>query len=615
MLKNNHGIKDKIEHLLLFGSNKLLSWLYVVSKGAKVLGLLLSIVVLQVFIYEIGFDCEPSTKNMILDFYRLAVEYFTIIFTVTVLSSVLSSGREKIKLPNLILYVLLLSTFIPIIDKTVYHDGEPLLREILASDLYRRIVLVLLSVLYVSSSLIGLLGRKTSPPLIIMSSFAFIIMVGAGLLLLPNSTHDSISVVDAFFVSTSSVCVTGLTPFEISEIFTPMGQYVILVLIQIGGLGFMTLTSFFALFFIGNTSLYNQIIVSDIISSGSVNSIYSTLVRILGVTLLIEVVGLFLIWLNIHGTMGMAPIEEFEFALFHAISAFCNAGFSTLPGNLSNNLVSGNTSFITTIAFLIIFGGIGFPIITNFTKTTYNKVMNFIYKMIHRRRVSRNMLVYSINTKLVLTTTLCLIVGGTLLIAIFEWNGALAGMSAYEKIVQSFFAAVSPRTAGFNTIDLTTFSIQTYILTLMLMWIGGGSQSTAGGIKVNAFAVSFASAVAFARGKGRVDVMCRQLSHDTITRAYTTIFISVVIIFISIMVLSIIEPDISLQELFYEVISAVSTVGLSLGTTPLLSENGKIVIIILMYIGRIGIITLLLGSIRQSKNTKFNHPMDDIIIT
>lgn len=192
-------------------------------------------------------------------------------------------------------------------------------------------------------------------------------MIGTGLLMLPRCTMNGISWVDSLFISTSAVCVTGLTSVDVASTFTPTGFVVIILLIQIGGLGVMTLTSFFAMFFMGNTSLYNQLVVRDMVSSNSLNSLLSTLVYILAFTLVIEGIGMLAIWGDIHGTMGMDLQEELAFSAFHAISAFCNAGFSTLPGNLGNPLVmTGHNPFFIYISLLIILGGIGFPILVNF---------------------------------------------------------------------------------------------------------------------------------------------------------------------------------------------------------------------------------------------------------
>ena len=614
MPKLKEELSIKIKHLLLF-SRRFITYLSIGSKMANFIALILSAVVIQAFIYEIGFQYSSEIGNTISIFYDSAIKTFTVIALINLASNYFSRTMSEIKTSYFIIHFLLICAFIPLIDRSIYPDGDPLIIRVLTSYPYQISILLLISILNISTSFIGLLAKKTSPPLILMISFATIIMVGAILLLMPNSTKGDISLIDALFVSTSAVCVTGLVPFEISEVFTTMGQWIILVLIQIGGLGLMTLTSFFTLFFMGNTSIYNQIAVSDMISAGSLNSLLSTLIRILGVTFGIEILGFFIIWYTIHGTMGVSIDQEIQFAVFHSISAFCNAGFSTLPGNLTNPILTGNSSFFVIISFIIILGGIGFPIIINFSEITYNKFINFCNKLRKQKNRQRRRYVYNINTKIVLITTFLLLLGGATAIAVFEWDKALAGMSVSEKLAQVFFNATTPRTAGFNTLDMASFSMQTTILTLFLMWVGGGSQSTAGGIKVTTLAVAIISSMSFAKGKNRVDLMGRQLSADSINRANTTIFVSVIILISSIMTLSILEPNIPIMGIVYECVSALSTVGLSMNTTPLLSTDGKLVIITLMYIGRIGIITLLLGIISHSKKTKYNYPIDDVIIT
>ena len=260
--------------------------------------------------------------------------------------------------------------------------------------------------------------------------------------------------------------------------------------------------------------------------------------------------------------MGMTINEEIFFSVFHAISAFCNAGFSTLTDNLSNpNILTGHNGFYLVLSILIVLGGIGFPILVNFhwviayylTKLRSNHSQSYVHLV-------------NINTKLVLTTSAILIVLGTVSIAILEWNGTFASMSTSEKLVQSLFNSVAPRTAGFNSVDMTRFSLLTILIYTFLMWIGGASQSTAGGIKVNTLAVAFANFVATVKG------------------------------------------------LFFETVSAYSTVGASLNITPLLGDDSKILISILMFIGRVGLITILMSLVQHGGNLKYRLPQDDVII-
>ena len=269
-----------------------------------------------------------------------------------------------------------------------------------------------------------MLGRRTNPSLILAVSFFVIILIGTGLLLLPRCTVEGVvlSWVDALFTSTSAVCVTGLVPVDVSATFTPMGLTVIILLIQVGGLGVMTLTSFFAMFFMGNTSLYNQLVVRDMVSSNSLGSLLSTLLYILGFTMVIEGAGMVSIWLGIHGTLGMSLEEELAFSAFHSISAFCNAGFSTLPGNLGNPMVmTGHNSLYISVSLLIILGGIGFPILVNFKDIVLYHLRRF-WKFVRTLKLDRHKKqhLYNLNTKIVLIVTLLLLVLGTLAVAAFR---------------------------------------------------------------------------------------------------------------------------------------------------------------------------------------------------
>ena len=378
----------------------------------------------------------------------------------------------------------------------------------------------------------------------------------------------------------------------------------------------MTLTSFFAMFFMGNTSLYNQLVVRDMVSSNSLRSLLSTLLYILGFTLVIEGVGMASIWFSIHGTLGMDLEDELAFSAFHSISAFCNAGFSTLPGNLGNPMVmTGHNSLYISVSLLIILGGIGFPILVNFKDIVLYYLRRF-WKFLHTwepDRHSRKHL-YILNTKIVLIMTFLLLLFGTLAIAAFEWNGSFAGMSVADKWTQAFFNATCPRTAGFTSVDLATLSMQSILIYILLMWIGGAAQSTAGGVKVNAFAVVVLNLFAVLRGAERVEVFGRELSHDSIRRSNATVVMSLGVLFLFVFILSILEPEMSIMTLTFECVSALSTVGSSLNATPLLRDESKLLVALLMFVGRVGLITLMLGVIKQKKNTKYRYPKDDIII-
>lgn len=566
-------------------------------------------------VYEHGFIISEGAEA------DLGVLYRTVwgVFLVQTTMHIGLAYRETLKKYRTftwVLNILLYLTLIPVIFFEPESGALKYFWLFLNNRIFQLILLLLLSLLRLSSGVIGLLGKRTNPSLILAGSFFLIICIGTGLLMLPRCTVDGISWVNALFVSTSAVCVTGLVPVDVATTFTSLGQLVIIILIQIGGLGVMTLTCFFAMFFMGNTSVYNQLAVRDMISSDSLSSLLSTVIYILFFTLVIEGAGMLVLFLSIHGTLGMTVQQEMVFAAFHSISAFCNAGFSTLSENLGNPLVMQHHNLLyITISVLIILGGIGFPILVNFKHIAgYHLKRLFYFIRTGKRDRQRIRHLYNLNTKIVLLTTLILLTGGTIAILLFEWNGAFAGMSMPDKWVQAFFNATCPRTAGFTSIGLTSFSLQSLLLMLLLMFIGGAAQSTAGGVKVNAFAAAVLSLFAVIRGKSWVEVFRRQLSVDSIRRSNATLVMYLMILFLGVFVLSVLEPHASLLALVFECTSALSTVGSSLGLTPALGEAGKLFVSLLMFIGRVGVITIVLGFVPPQKHTKYKYPDDNLII-
>ena len=609
----------KIYHKILLYQNKLLQpYVRILLRMMAVLTYMASLLLIVGVVYEHGFPLSATDISHLKILYKAVWIIFLIDVTLHIFLEYKGTKKNFRKLAWILSWLLYL-TLVPVIFHRPDEEGAILyVWDFLGSKLYHIPLLLLFSFLNLSNGLVRLLGRRTNPSLILAVSFFVIILIGTGLLLLPRCTVEGVvlSWVDALFTSTSAVCVTGLVPVDVSATFTPMGLTVIILLIQVGGLGVMTLTSFFAMFFMGNTSLYNQLVVRDMVSSNSLGSLLSTLLYILGFTMVIEGAGMVSIWLGIHGTLGMSLEEELAFSAFHSISAFCNAGFSTLPGNLGNPMVmTGHNSLYISVSLLIILGGIGFPILVNFKDIVLYHLRRF-WKFVRTLKLDRHKKqhLYNLNTKIVLIVTLLLLVLGTLAVAAFEWNGSFVGMSVADKWTQAFFNATCPRTAGFSSVDLTSLSVQTILIYIFLMWIGGAAQSTAGGVKVNAFAVVVLNLIAVLRGTERVEVFGRELSHDSIRRSNATVVMSLGVLFLFIFVLSILEPKMSVMTLTFECVSALSTVGSSLNATPLLRDESKLLVALLMFVGRVGLITLMLGIVKQKKNTKYRYPSDDIII-
>ena len=575
----------------------------IVTNWCKLFIYILSAIVISSIIIDYGFELHISELNIIHSIYRFAWWFYLVLYLLMIIFK-----RKYINRRTLFFTIFVaLLLFLSIIGSNFNF-----------SHIINRFFLFVFSIIELSRGIINLIGKKTNPALVLSLGFLFIILVGAILLMVPRSTlpHLRISVVDALFVSTSAVGVTGLSPVEISSTFTLAGQVIILVLIQIGALGVMTITSIFTLFFMGETSLSSQLVLRDMVGSERLSSLISTLLYILGFTFVIELAGVGFVWLSVHDTLGYTLEEELFFSIFHSISAFCNAGFSTLDGNLGNVAVMrGNNLFYVIISILVILGGIGFPILVNFKKMLFYYIKWFAYRVgIIKNRPLRYLHLTNLNTKIVIYSTICLIVIGTLLIAVIEWNSAFASMDTIEKIIQSLFNAVVPRTAGFNSVDLTSFSFLTIIIYTFLMWVGGASQSTAGGIKVNTFMVAIANFISILGGKENVQLYGREINTYSVRRVGAIIFGSLATILLFWSLLILIEYDIKPHKLLFETVSAISTVGSSLGVTPHLKPESKILLSLLMFIGRVGLITVLTGLMEPGKKQLYRYPSENVII-
>lgn len=475
--------------------------------------------------------------------------------------------------------------------------------------------LLIVSGIELGRAVSNLLSRHINPAAILAGSFAIFILVGSLLLMLPNCTYNGISYIDSLFTASSAVCITGLTTVSLPETFTTTGQIIILILVQIGGLGIMTFTSFFAFFFMGQTSLKSQVQLSDILSSDIMGGLGRTLLKIFIVTVSIELFGALLLFATIHNEATFAsPGESFYFSIFHSISAFCNAGFSTLPDGLYNPAVRYLWGIPTIISWLVIFGGIGFPIFSNFLTILGNGFRN-LFRLAVRQPMIRRPRKWSLNSYIVLKMTAILLIGAWVFVLWAEWNHSLAGYPVSGKLAHGFMMAVTPRSAGFASVNLHQMLPATLILTSILMWIGAGPQSTGGGIKVTTFYIALKNIGRTIRGVERpLEVNKRQIPAGSVRRAFAVIAVTLTTLGVSIIVLSLLEPEIPLDELAFEAVSALGTTGLSLGATPELGDAAKGIIIVLMFVGRVGIVSLMTIFIRRESFHPYSYPKEEILI-
>lgn len=472
------------------------------------------------------------------------------------------------------------------------------------------------SALYLCYAFIRSIGKHTNPSLILAFSFLIFIAIGSALLMLPKCTYAGITLADSIFVSTSAVCICGLTPVDVSTTFTPLGLCIIAVMMQVGALGVMTFTSFFALFFSGRPSIYSQLMVKDVIYSKTINSLIPTLLYILSFTLAVEAIGAVAIYWSVVDTIpGYTQSDYMVFASFHSLSAFCNAGFSTIGQGLSNPaLLHGSQTVYLVISLLVIAGGIGFPILVNAKDAISTRLRQLWRRNVRHRQTERPPHLYTINSRVALLTSMLLFLLGAIAFYLLERNNSLAGMSPWAQGVQSLFNAVTPRSAGFSSVNPAGFLPTTLLMVLLLMWIGGSSQSTAGGIKVNTFAAAMLHLKATVLGRRSVTVYNRTISDSSLSRAQSVIILSIISFFAVAFILVMLEPQLPVRMLLFEAVSALFTVGSSLGATPLLSEGSEILLCIAMFVGRVGLLSLLAGMAGEHHKPQPQLPEDNLII-
>ena len=453
-----------------------------------------------------------------------------------------------------------------------------------------------------------------NPAQLFIISFLILIIIGTLCLMLPKATHNGISFLDALFTSTSAVCVTGLIVVDTGSYFTTFGQSIILVLIQLGGLGIMTFASYFSYFFRGSTSYENQLMMKNVTDSETLGEVFSALKKILFITFVFEFIGGLLIYMSLDPQLFETVGDRIFFSVFHTISGFCNAGFSTLEYSLYQPEYRFNFPLHIILSVLFILGGLGFPIVLNIYK--YGKY--FIKKNFLRFKRPDQPVhmpwVLNLNSRIVLVTTAILLVGGTVFFMFFEYNNTLKDYNFLGKLAASFFGSSTPRTAGFNSVDMGALHFSTIMAIMFLMWIGASPGSTGGGIKTSTIAIATLNFLSLAKGKDRVEVYNREIANNSLRRAFAIMTLSILFVGLSILMISYFDPDMHLLDVAFESISAYSTVGLSLGITANFSGASKIVIIMTMFAGRVSMLTIMAAFLADVKHLNYKYPTEEVLI-
>jgi trk system potassium uptake protein len=439
-------------------------------------------------------------------------------------------------------------------------------------------------------------GKRLTPVQLIALYFFIAIVIGGSLLALPfsHAPGKDVSFLNAIFTATSAICVTGLTVVDTGTTFSVVGQIIILILIQAGGLGIITLGTLVAFASGRRVGFRERMNLQAQLNAFQVGGVVRLIQRIVLLTFTIQAIGVLILWTR------FAPLEGvgggFYYALFHSVSGFNNAGFSLYPDNLMRFVADPVVNF--TIMTLIILGGLGFIV-----------EMNIIAHYREGRKVP-----FTLHTKTVLALTGALIGIGAVVFLLFEWSHSFAGFPVWQKFMAALFQSVTPRTAGFNTVDYAQMDESSLLFTTLLMFIGASPGSTGGGIKTVTFFVLIGSVWSISRGRGELTLFGRRVALDTVIKSAVISVLSLMIIGAMLTLLILTDPEKDAFRLTFEAVSAFGTVGLSTGITGAMSEMGKVILILLMYLGRIGPLTFTLALIEGSHDKKVRYPIEEVVI-
>lgn len=432
---------------------------------------------------------------------------------------------------------------------------------------------------------------------IIILGIIAINIIGAIILTLPVSSKsgEGTNFLDALFTSASAVCVNGLVINDTGTYWSTFGQIVLIILSEIGGLGIMSFTIFIAILLGKKITLKDRLTLQSSMNTFSIQGLVKMIKYIMYVAFSVQFFGILLLSTQFVPEFGIK--KGMFYSLFHSVSAFCNVGMDLFGDFKSLTEYYNNPIIIITISILVIIGGLGFTVLIELYN--YKEIKNI-----------------SVHTKMVLFISTILIILGALFIFILEYNNpkTLGDMSIFNKILNSIFASITPRTAGFNTISTEGMTKAGKIVTIMLMFIGGSPGSTAGGLKTSTFGIIIFTIISVIRGRDDTEAFGRRFSKEVVYKSFSLLIIGIILVIAATMLLSITEYDETFISILYEATSAIGTAGLSTGVTQRLSGIGKVIIIIMMYIGRIGPFTLAFALTNNKKKTGIRYPEGRILI-
>ena len=592
------SIREKI-NLALYDSKERVLNLF------KIGSFLIASLILSLLIYQFGFNPSDLVKEWIL----IAIKGSFVFYILKYLTDILYN-YEPLKLIKETWFEGLLLLLILVNASSTLFFQQSLLNWLgQQTELFQLEDFYILFLQFYFFVLVGIeLGKastqltfsKMSPPRMLIVSFLALILLGTGFLMMPEMTKDVeyMPFFEALFTSISASCVTGLIVVDTATYFTQKGHIIIMLLIQLGGLNIISFATLFALFSKKGLGIKHQTILQENFSSESLLSGKGLLRKIFLFSFFMEFIGMVLLYFTWNPKLQFPFVEDqFFYSLFHSISAFNNAGFSLFSDGLHEHLVQNSHSMHMALAGLIFMGAVGFPVIEDL----------FNFERI-KKSIKNPLVGLKLSTQISLYTSLILIAFGMLMFYFLEQENTLNGMKLGGQLITSFFQSITARTAGFNTVDFSIIGTPMLLIFIFLMFIGASPGSTGGGIKTSTFTLIIYSAINTIRGKKKIEIGKRTISPELLHKAFSIFLFSASSIFAAIFVLSISDGEKGIMPIAFEIVSAFSTVGLSTGITADLTFLGKTVIMICMFIGRIGTLTLAFALSSKQRSLNYEYP-------
>ncbi|MCK5856903.1 MAG: hypothetical protein KAG64_05400 [Bacteroidales bacterium] len=598
MVEKLQRIREKI-NIILFDSKE------IVLQTLRIITLFLMVFVVGGVVFFYGFPKTEASIHFNMVLVRSSLVYFLARYIILLFYDFHPAAfiRER-WLEGIVLTIFFVDAVAPIFfdDLLFFQDLKNFVKN--HSLLVFQLYFLLISIWELRRTAPSIGNINIGPAKLLALSFIILILGGTGLLMLPEMTYNNnLGFLDALFTATSASCVTGLTVVDTGTFFTFKGQVIIMILIQLGGINIISFAAFFAIMSKQMGGLKYQSILKDLLSAEQLSDTRSLLRNILKWTIYIEVVGSILLYFSWDNIPFATKGDKIFSSIFHSISAFNNGGFSLFSDNLYQIGVQNMISFQLVISILIITGGIGFFVLQDIfgVKKIWER-FRFRWKE------------FRVMTRISVRMTIILLLLGTVVFFFLEQGTTLQGKGLGDQLITAFFQSVSTRTAGFNTVEISLLSTPVLMFFMLLMFIGAGSGSTGGGIKISTFAIAIKASISTIRGKHYVEFFKRTIPNSIVNRAYSIILFALSVISTSIFLLSIAEPDIDFMKLVFEEVSAFATVGLSTGITAELSSFSKTIIISSMFIGRVGVLSIAMILSHRVVSRNYQYANESVMV-